>query len=223
MRLACSLCWARKGDASHRSESTLKHLIQIFVSWGPPGLFFLALLDSAGVPIIGGVDILLVTISVVKPSQAYLAALCAIAGSLAGSLILFAIAHKGGEVLLAKYISHGRGKRLHNWFERYGLVTVFVPAVSPIPMPMKIPVFCAGALEVRWSSFILVVLIARVLRYLALAALGQRFGTETFTYLKAHVVLLIAAIAVLAILSIALLRLLDAAKENSVGEANVNL
>ncbi len=170
-----------------------------------------------------GVDFVLVTLSVVKPSQAYLAAFCAIAGSLVGSMILFAIAHKGGEVLLEKYISHGRGKRLHNWFERYGLVTVFVPAISPLPLPMKIPVFCAGALEVRWSSFILVVLVARVLRYLALATLGQRFGAETLPYLKAHVVLVIAVIAVLAILSIALLRLLDMAKENPTGEAKASL
>lgn len=183
----------------------------------------MALLDSAGVPIVGGVDILLVTISAVSPSQAYWAALCAIAGSLAGSLILFAIAHKGGEVLLAKYISHGRGKRLHNWFERYGLVTVFVPAISPLPMPMKIPVFCAGALEVRWSSFTIVVLFARMLRYAALAALGQRFGTETFAYLKAHVVLLIVGILALAVLSIVLLRLLDMGKRNSSSEANASL
>jgi len=160
------------------------------------------------------VDILLVTISVLKPSQAYVAALCAITGSLAGSLILFAIAHKGGEVLLEKYISHGRGKRLHNWFERYGLVTVFIPAISPLPLPMKIPVFCAGALEVRWSSFTVVVFVARALRYLALAALGQRFGTETFTYLKAHAILVIVVIVVLAVLSVVLLRVLDAAKED---------
>jgi membrane protein YqaA with SNARE-associated domain len=181
----------------------------------------MALLDSAGVPIVSGVDILLVTIAVLNPSQAYWAALCAILGSLAGSMILFTIAHKGGEVLLEKYISQGRGKRLHNWFERYGLVTVFVPAISPLPMPMKIPVFCAGALEVRWSSFALVVIVARILRYTALAALGQRFGTATFAYLKAHAVLLIVAIAILALLAIGLLRLLDMAKAKPTSEANV--
>jgi membrane protein YqaA with SNARE-associated domain len=181
----------------------------------------MALLDSAGVPIVGGVDIVLVTIAVVNPSQAYWAALCAILGSVAGSLILFGIAHKGGEVLLERYISQGRGKRLHNWFERYGLVTVFVPAISPVPMPMKILVFCAGALEVRWSSFALVVLIARILRYTALAMLGQRFGTATFAYLKSHAVLLVVAIAVLAFLSIGLLRLLDISKAKSAGEANI--
>lgn len=126
-------------------------------------------------------------------------------------------------MLLTKYISHGRGKRLHDWFERYGLVTVFVPAISPLPLPMKIPVFCAGALEVRWSSFILVVFVARALRYAALAVLGQQFGTETFTYLKAHALLVIVAVLVLAVFSIMLLRLLDKAKESSGDQANASL
>jgi membrane protein YqaA with SNARE-associated domain len=172
---------------------------------------------------VGGVDVLLVTIAVMNPSQAYFATACAIAGSLAGSLILFAIARKGGEVLLEKYISHGRGKRLHDWFERYGLVTVFVPAISPLPMPMKIPVFCAGALEVRWSYFIAVMLLARVVRYVALASLGAHFGTETFAYLKHHALLVVLVIAGLAVLSISLLRILDSAKRSCSGQANASL
>lgn len=174
-------------------------------------------------PIIGGVDVLLVTIAVVSPSQTYLATSCAIAGSLLGSLILFAIARKGGEVLLEKYISHGRGKKLHDWFERYGLITVFVPAISPLPMPMKIPVFCAGALEVRWSYFIAIVLLSRTIRYIALASLGAHFGTETFAYLKHHALFVIIVITGLAVLSVVLLRILDSTKRDSSGEAKAGL
>jgi membrane protein YqaA with SNARE-associated domain len=146
----------------------------------------LAIADSAGVPIVGGVDALLIAVSIRNPAQAYLSALCAVLGSMIGSSVLFAIARKGGEVFLAKHISRGTGKRLHGWFERYGLVTVFIPAVSFIPLPMKIPVFCAGALEVRWSSFLSVLLAARVIRYFALAYLAQRYGLGTLQYLKTH-------------------------------------
>lgn len=124
--------------------------------------------------------------SATTPKYAYIAALYAIAGSLAGSLILFGIARKGGEAFLAKQLSSRNGRRLHGWFEQYGLVTVFIPALSPIPMPMKIPVFCAGALEVHWSYFTGVVLAARVIRYFALAYLGMRYGAETFLFLRKH-------------------------------------
>ena len=179
----------------------------MLVSWGPRGLFFLAILDSAGLPVVGGVDALLIAIATDDPTQAYLAAALAVAGSLAGSLILFAIARKGGEVLLRKHISGRRGARLHLWFQRYGLATVFIPAISPLPLPMKIPIFCAGALQVRTVYFVAVVVTARAIRYFALAYLGQHYGHRTFQFLLSHG-LLVAAIAIaLALAAIGALRL----------------
>ena len=161
-------------------------LVNLLLTWGPYWLLLLSVLDSVGLPVIGGVDTLLVAIATNKPGQAYWAAGCAIVGSVVGSLILFSIARKGGEVLLAKHISGRTGARLHTWFQRYGLVTVFVPAISPFPLPMKIPVFCAGALSVRLAYFAFVVLTARVIRYVALAYLGQRYGHLTAQFLLRH-------------------------------------
>jgi membrane protein YqaA with SNARE-associated domain len=186
-----------------------KHFVATLLSWGPGGLFLLAILDSAGLPVVGGVDFLLVAIAVSNPDRAYWAAICAIAGSLLGSLILFGIARKGGEVLLARYISSRRGARLHAWFERYGLVTVFIPALSPLPLPMKIPVFCAGALEVRWLFFIGVVLAARTMRYFALAFLGLRYGQMTFVLLRTHIWAVILVALALAVAALLVLRLLE--------------
>lgn len=158
---------------------------------------------------VGGVDALLITVATRDPEQAYAAAICAIAGSVGGSVILFVIARKGGEVLLMKHISSRRGARLHGWFQRYGLVTVFIPALSPIPMPMKVPVFCAGALQVRWSYFISVVLFARAIRYFALAYLGGHYGHQTVALLISHARLVFTTVAVLTGLSIVILRLVD--------------
>ena len=158
-------------------------------------------------PVIGGVDALLIAIAVNAPSQAYLAAVCAIVGSLAGSLVLFSIARKGGEVVLRKQLESRQGQRLHSWFERYGLITVFVPALSPLPLPMKLPVFCAGALEVRWSYFIAVVLVARTIRYFALAYLGLHYGQRTFQFLKANAISVAGFAIALAILAIIVLQL----------------
>ncbi len=167
-----------------------RHIVDLLLTWGPYGLLLLSALDSVGLPVVGGVDALLIAVATNKPSQAYFAAVCAIAGSLAGSVILFRIARKGGEVLLARHISGRMGARLHLWFQRYGLVTVFVPAISPLPLPMKIPVFCAGALDVKITYFIFVVLTARVIRYFALAYLGKEYGHFTAQYLLAHGVLI---------------------------------
>jgi membrane protein DedA with SNARE-associated domain len=143
----------------------------VLLGWGPQGLLLMGLLDSAGVPIVGGVDALLLAIAANEPQQAYWAACCAVIG---------------GEVLLMRHVTSRTGARMHLWFQRYGLITVFVPAISPFPLPMKIPVFCAGALQVRWGYFATVVLAARAIRYAALAYLGRQYGHEAFAYLKHH-------------------------------------
>ncbi len=181
----------------------------LLLSWGPQGLFLLAILDSAGLPVVGGVDALLIALAIHSPAQSYLAALCAVAGSLIGSSILFAIARKGGEVFLARHISGKRGARLHSWFERYGLITVFIPALSPIPMPMKVPVFCAGALEVHWRYFLGVVAAARLIRYFALAYLSSRFGITTFGVLRSHWPLVILVAILLGVVAVVILQAIE--------------
>lgn len=183
------------------------------MAWGPAGLFLLAAADSAGIPAVGGVDALLITIAANRPALAYFSASCAIAGSLLGSIILFSIARKGGEVFLSRYTADGTGKRLHAWFERYGLATVFIPAMSPLPMPMKVPVFCSGALGVHWASFIGTVIVARVIRYYALAYLAQRYGSETLVFLKHHWSAVLAFAISLSAAVVILLRLLQKRKQ----------
>jgi membrane protein YqaA with SNARE-associated domain len=172
------------------------------------GLLFLSVLDSAGVPIVGGVDALLIAVATQKPAEAYWAALLAVLGSLAGSLVLFLLARKGGEVLLMRHVSSGTGARMHLWFQRWGLATVFVPAVVPfIPLPMKVPVFCAGALQVRVLYFVTVVAAARTLRYFALAYLGVHYGVETLQFVKSHVWQVVTSALLLAMLLTIAMRL----------------
>jgi membrane protein DedA with SNARE-associated domain len=98
---------------------------------------------------------------------------------------------------------------LHAWFESYGLITVFIPALSPIPLPLKIPVICAGALEVRWPRFIAVILIARAIRYFGLAFLGRVYGQAAARFITQHWLLLSAIALGLAALGFLLLRVIQ--------------
>jgi membrane protein DedA with SNARE-associated domain len=187
----------------------LKRLASTLISWGPAGVFLLAILDSTGVPIPGGVDALLIFVAVLDHSGAYTAAAAAVVGSIIGSMVLFFIARKGGEQYLNRYTSRGRGARLKAWFLEYGLVTVFVPALVPIPMPLKIFILSAGALDINPFSFALVLAVARVPRYFFLAWLGTRLGDQTLPYLKSHVWELLAFSTVLFALLYLLIRVLD--------------
>lgn len=135
---------------------------------------------------IGGVDALIILIAVVDHAQGYLAAAAAVAGSLIGSLALFLIARKGGEAYLQRHTVSRREARFRAWFHEYGLLTVFVPAFVPIPLPLKIFIVSAGALEGSPVTFTLVLAAARIPRYLFLAWLGARLGQQTGPYLRHH-------------------------------------
>jgi len=184
----------------------LRQLIETLFAWGPLGLFILAALDSAGVPIPGGVDALLLVLSSTRPDVAYLSAGLAVAGSAVGSMILFYIARTGGEVLLHRHTTASpRAAKLREWFDTYGLITVFIPALLPIPLPMKVFVLCAGVFDIHPATFLAVVVAARLPRYFGLAYLGVRFQEGALDYLKSHVgelLLLAAALFVILVLAV---------------------
>lgn len=121
------------------------------------------------------------------PGQAALCAALALAGSLTGSMFLFWISRRGGEAYLARHTMSPRGIKMRAWFQHYGLLTVFISAISPIPLPMKLFVISSGALGVRPAPFFFTVLGARLPRYAAMAYLGAHLGQEgAGAYLKAH-------------------------------------
>ncbi len=164
----------------------MRKFVDTLVGYGPFGVFTLAILDSAGIPLPGGVDGLLLLISTMRPEDAWTSAIAAIVGSVIGSWILFSLARKGGESYLEKHTISPRALRLRVWFQEYGLITVFVPALLPIPMPLKIPVLCAGALGVRRRMFLAVMVAARIPRYFGLAWLGTQLGDNALGWLKEH-------------------------------------
>jgi uncharacterized membrane protein YdjX (TVP38/TMEM64 family) len=115
-------------------------------------------------------------------------------------MIFFEILRRGGEKFLVKYTASGRGLRFRAWFQRYGLITVFIPAFLPIPiLPLKAFAACAAAMGIPRVRFLLVMLLARVPRYLALAYLGARLGMDSGTWLKGHMWHLLAFAALLTI------------------------
>ena len=98
---------------------------------------------------------------------------------------------------MEKMASKSRGAGFRAWFQRYGLITVFIPALMPIPMPLKLFVVSAGVLGTKRSSFLLVILVARVLRYFGEAWLGVTLGRQSTRFLTTHVWQFVSAAAAL--------------------------
>ncbi len=157
------------------------------ISWGPAGVFALAILDSAGIPLPAAVDALLVATAAVNPQVAFLSALVAIVGSVIGSMALYYLARRGGQAYLDRVSASTWIANTREHFQTYGLITVFIPALLPIPLPLKVFVVCAGVFGVSPGAFLATILAARVPRYLGLAWLGTELGHGTMDWLKGHI------------------------------------
>jgi membrane protein YqaA with SNARE-associated domain len=131
-------------------------------------------------------DALLILIAVKAPHEALLAAAMAVIGSLGGNVLLYLAARKGGRRFLAQSQQPGKAHKFRLWFERYGLITIFIPCLLPIPMPLKLFVASAGALGTKMRSFLAVVALARIFRFGVDAWLGVVVGESSAGFLKAH-------------------------------------
>jgi membrane protein YqaA with SNARE-associated domain len=101
-------------------------------------------------------------------------------------MILFWTARQGERALTKRSAPDGKAAKFRAWFRRYGLITVFVPAMVPIPMPLKLFVISAGVTGTAPSTFLGVILFARIVRYAGEAWLGVTLGRESVSFLKVH-------------------------------------
>ena len=178
----------------------LARLTALLVSYGPLGILLLAFIDSAGIPVASGMDALVILVAVKSPSHAYFAASMGVLGSLIGNLVLFMAARKGARRFVRDVPHHGP-RRFRDWFDRYGLLTVFIPAAMPIPLPLKIFVISAAVTRTPLHSFLAVIVLGRAIRYFGEAYLGVALGRDSLPFLRAHTWPLIAgAVALFAVL-----------------------
>jgi len=165
----------------------LQKAFDALIAIGPLGILLISAIDSAGIPLPGGPDAAVLLLAIEAPALGYWGALTAVVGSIAGNTFLFLAARRGGRAFLERAQEPGsRSLRFRQWFGRYGLVTVFVPPLVPIPMPLKIFVISAGALGVRLRNFLAVILLARIPRFFGEAYLGVRLGRDSNRFLEEH-------------------------------------
>jgi membrane protein DedA with SNARE-associated domain len=160
---------------------------EMLVAWGPLGIFAAAVIESAGVPSPSGTDALILLVTIARPDSWLLCGSLAVLGSLIGSVIFHAVVSKSGEKLLHQKTSTPRGAKLKAWFLRYGMASVFVCALVPLPfMPLKVMAVCACGLGVSRSRYLSVMAAARLPRYFAIAYLGSQLGENSNAWLKSH-------------------------------------
>lgn len=174
-------------------ESLKTHLL----AFGLPGLVAISFLDSAGVPLPGGVDVVVMLLSWQRPALFLPIAGLAAAGSAAGCFVLYRVARTGGEALLSRFPERKR-EWVQDKVRRNDLLAVTLAMLGPPPFPTKLFVLVAGIVGMGWKRFLAAVFIGRLVRFAGEAYLAVRLGDRAAETLREHYPAIALALVVLA-------------------------
>ena len=182
--------WNAFGGASKSAGAGAKSSSS-FVGWlmhlGAVGLFALAVVDSSVIPTLlpGSTDLVLLLLTAFRSSSIASPiefASCAFAGSIIGGYMAWAAGKKGGEAALERL---GKGRfvrRVQGWVKRNGILSVWLAAVHPPPIPLLPFTLAAGALGLSRTRFLIAFSSGRAMRYGVVAWLGYRYGRQVVVW-----------------------------------------
>ena len=159
----------------HKITDGLSAISQYLVTFGAFGLFAIALLDSALIPMAGGPDAVMLLLSAKYPSHWPLYAAAATLGSVAGCVILYYLSARAGRRALKRF-SEKKQKRVKDLLDRYDVLSVLVASVLPPPFPFKLFVVSAGVFRLNIVRFSIAIAIGRAVRYLLEGYLAANYG-----------------------------------------------
>lgn len=152
------------------------------ITFGPFGLFAIALLDGAFVPMAGGPDAVVMLLSAARPGWVVIYAAAATIGSTAGCVILYYISQRAGRRALARF-SPAKQARVKDLIERYDVLSVLVASLLPPPFPFKLFVVSAGVFRLNVVRLAVAIAVGRAFRYLLEGYLAARYGDHAKEWL----------------------------------------
>jgi len=187
--------------------SYLRRLGEYLLMMGVPGLFVIALLDSAALPMVGGPDGVIILLSWQRPGQLPWIVLAAAMGSTIGCLILYRIARTGGDAVLRR-MTPEKQQWVRGKVEKNATWAVFLGVIAPPPFPTKPVIAAAGLFQTPLFPFIGSVLAGRLFRYSIIAYLGARFGDQAAQIIRSHYLVVLASLVAVALAVLLTRRLL---------------
>ncbi|MBV9923716.1 MAG: VTT domain-containing protein [Acidobacteria bacterium] len=149
-----------------------------------PAMILIGALDSSLLSLPEINDYLVVARCYSDPKSVFYFPLFAAAGSVLGCLVLYTIMRRGGQAVMRRRFSAENIAKVERAYARFGFLALAVPALLPPPMPFKIFVATAGALEYPRWRFMLTVMIARSIRYVVEGTLAVFYGEQVLVFMK---------------------------------------
>jgi membrane protein YqaA with SNARE-associated domain len=160
-----------------------------------PSMIVIGALDSSLLSLPEINDYLVVARCFSDPKSVFYFPLFAAAGSVLGCLLLYTIMRRGGQAVMRRRFSPENIARVERAYARFGFLALAVPALLPPPMPFKIFVATAGALEYPRWRFVLTVMIARSVRYFVEGALAVFYGERVLVFMRVNGLFILSIVA----------------------------
>lgn len=176
--------------------------VPIFVAG--PAMILIGALDSSLLSLPEVNDYLVVVRCYTHPRDVFLFPMFAAIGSVLGCLLLYAILSRGGRAVLHRKFRVEHVQQVERWYARFGVLALAVPALMPPPMPFKIFVATAGALQFPRRKFLLTILVARSLRYYAEGTLAVFYGERVLRFSQDNAILIISIVTGLLVVALVL-------------------
>ncbi|SNV79794.1 LppB [Pasteurella multocida] len=145
-------------------------------------------------------DVMLIPMSMSKPQSAVRFALYTTIASVLGGIIGYGLGYFA--VDWVQHYVQQFGYQHHwdtaiSWFEKWGVLVVFVAGFSPIPY--KVFTICAGVMQMAFFPFVITAFISRAARFLLVAKLAAWGGEKFAAKLRRSIELVGWSVVVLAV------------------------
>jgi membrane protein YqaA with SNARE-associated domain len=167
-----------------------------------PSMIVIGALDSSLLSLPEINDYLVVMRCTKDPLAVFYFPLFAATGSVIGCMVLYWIIRRGGQALMRRRFRTEHIERVERAYARFGFLALAVPALLPPPMPFKIFVATAGALEYPRWRFMITVMIARSLRYYIEGILAVFYGERVLSFIKEYGLLILSIVFVVCLLGL---------------------
>ncbi|HJQ32877.1 MAG TPA: VTT domain-containing protein [Pyrinomonadaceae bacterium] len=172
-------------------------IVNVPIYVAAPAMVVIGTLDSSLLSLPEINDYLVVARCYSDPKSVFYFPLFAAAGSVLGCLILYTIMRRGGQAVMRRRFSAENIAKVERAYARFGFLALAVPALLPPPMPFKIFVATAGALEYPRWRFMLTVMIARSVRYFVEGALAVFYGERVLVFMRENGLLILSVVGAL--------------------------
>jgi membrane protein YqaA with SNARE-associated domain len=167
-----------------------------------PAMVLIGTLDSSLLSLPEINDYLVVARCYSDPKSVFYFPLFAAGGSVLGCLILYTIMRRGGQAVMRRRFSAENIAKVERAYARFGFLALAVPALLPPPMPFKIFVATAGALEYPRWRFMLTVMIARSVRYFVEGTLAVFYGERVLVFMRVNGLAILSIVAALLVVGV---------------------